>query len=107
MSDVVRLLALFPDLRCVTEDPVHGKIRLEKCSGGPTDQVSTVVQGINMEFSHDPKEREASESFRWSAGAVARDGEEAKVAYRQGLTMSAEEATLLCSEAIRMVGSAT
>ena len=84
MSDVARLLTLFPNLRCVTEDPVHGKIRLEKCSGGHTNQVSTVVQGINMDFFHNPKERQASERFRWDAEEVAREGEEAKVAYRQG-----------------------
>jgi hypothetical protein len=39
MSQSTRLRAIFPNLRCVSEDPGHGKMRLEACSSGHSNQI--------------------------------------------------------------------
>ena len=55
----------FPMLKCVAEDPVHATIRMTKCSGGRSNQVSVLVHSVNMLFFQSPK-GEANEEFRWS-----------------------------------------
>ena len=105
LSDTGCLLATFPNLRCVSEDPVHARLRLETCSGNQANQVSILVQGINMDLFQRPKERQAGETFRWDDQQVTEDGEAARRAYTAGLLTSPAEAQEIISRALTMEGS--
>ena len=106
MCNPTRLRALYPNLRCVSEDPGHGKIRLDACSNGNSNQISTLVHGINMELFQAPKTFGASETYRWDAATVNKEGLEADAAYKENLNISTAEAKLLIERASQMSGSA-
>jgi hypothetical protein len=107
MSNPTRLRAIYPKLRCVSEDPGHGKFRLEACSNGNSNQISTLVHGINMDLFQAPKTFEASETYRWDAATVEKEGLEADTAYQENLLISTAEAKLLIERASQMSGGAT
>ena len=58
------LTGSFPRLQCVTEDPVHVKVRLEKCSGEKPNQVSVLAHGLCMQLFNKPKNFLPNEKFR-------------------------------------------
>ena len=52
LSQWDRLKKLFPSLKCITEDPAHGKIRLMEPTGEKPNQISALVHSINMQSLH-------------------------------------------------------
>ena len=73
LSGKERLRRVFPGLESLSEGPVHGKIRLEKCSGEKSNQVSSLVHDISVRFFHEPHPPSPGEVYRWAQEEIDAD----------------------------------
>lgn len=80
MSNKEKLLQLYPNLRCVVEDLVHGKIRAEQHTLEKSSVVSTIVHEVCMAFfSMAPKD--SGEKFRWGSKIIQAESEAALLGF--------------------------
>ena len=84
LSDLDAVMKIFPGLKCIGEDVVHMKIRLERCSAENGNQISILCHGAAMSIFGG--EGNLPGDDKWTKDSLKKENDEALKSYERYVT---------------------